>query len=119
MVWNGQNALRWQAWRQGNAALAPGAQHNRYGILCVDCGDLCETGFVWVPKKRIGFATRKRTTHKRWEADHEVELVDGGIHALDNLRSRCCECHGKKTKREYERRGAAARGAGIRAALSA
>lgn len=106
MVWSGQNALRWQAWRSWQETLDPLNHHNRYKIYCFDCGDLCESGFVWVPKKRIGFATRRRHVHKRWEADHEMEIVDGGIHALSNLRPRCCECHDVKTRRERKRRTA-------------
>lgn len=104
MVWNGQNALRWQAWQDWNRDLDPVNRHNRYKIYCVDCGDLCETGFVWVPKKRVGFATRNRSVIKKWEADHEVEIWDGGKHELANLRSRCCECHSEKTERERKRR---------------
>lgn len=108
MVWNGQNALRWQAWKQGpfegdvlrykfRLEFGRYLKRNEYAVYCVGCGDLCETGFVWVPKKRVGFATRRRTTHKKWEADHEIELADGGIHTLENLRSRCRECHVTKT----------------------
>jgi hypothetical protein len=106
MVWNGQNALRWHAWRHpSNTTLfLSGQGPNYYEVRCVDCEELCESGWVWVPKKRVGFATRKRKTFKKWEADHQVELTDGGVHALENLRPRCCECHAKKTTRERRRR---------------
>ena len=101
MVWNGQNAVRWKAWQE---CIAKGAPDNKYIVWCVDCKATCEVGFVWVPKKRIGFATRQRKVHKRWEADHEIELVDGGEHSVENLRPRCCECHARKTERERLRR---------------
>ena len=76
MVWSGQNALRWQAWK------ATDMKGSYYEIHCIDCGDLCETGYVWVPKKRIGFATRKRDTLKTWEADHVVEIVERPEHPV-------------------------------------
>lgn len=101
MVWNGQNAVRWKAWQEG---LAKGAPGNKYFVWCVDCKATCEVGFVWVPKKRIGFATRQRKVYKRWNADHEIELCDGGEHSIENLRPRCCECHIRKTERERIRR---------------
>lgn len=105
MVWNGRNALRWQAWKE-RWLDHKGKNANIYAIICVDCEDICEIGYVWVPKKRVGFATRKRTTLKKWEADHEIEIVDGGLNTIENLRSRCCECHTEKTVRERRRRQA-------------
>jgi 5-methylcytosine-specific restriction endonuclease McrA len=96
MVWTGQNALRWQAWRE--------SPDNRYELHCVDCSELCEVGRVWVPRKRIGFATRQRQVFKPWNADHVVELQDDGAHSLENLRVRCTPCHKTKTKREIDRR---------------
>jgi hypothetical protein len=32
-----------------------------------------------------------------WEADHEIELEDGGEHSVENLRCRCVPCHKRKT----------------------
>lgn len=34
-----------------------------------------------------------------WEADHIVELRDGGEHLLENLQTLCIPCHKAKTKR--------------------
>jgi 5-methylcytosine-specific restriction endonuclease McrA len=106
MVWTGQNAVRWHAWKHplNTTLFLSGKGPNYYEIRCVDCEDLCETGFVWVPKKRVGFATRRRKVWKPWNADHEVEIQDGGEHTLDNLRPRCTCCHDAKTRREHKRR---------------
>lgn len=34
-----------------------------------------------------------------WEADHIIEVRDGGDHLLENLQTLCIPCHKKKTKR--------------------
>lgn len=34
-----------------------------------------------------------------WEADHILEQVRGGAHALDNLQTLCLPCHKRKTAR--------------------
>ena len=114
MCWSGQNALRWQAWKESSdkntvrSETLPQFERflkaNEYAVYCIDCGDLCETGFVYVPKKRIGFTTRNRTVYKKWEADHEIEIQDGGAHTLENLKPRCACCHDAKTRREAARR---------------
>jgi 5-methylcytosine-specific restriction endonuclease McrA len=33
-----------------------------------------------------------------WEADHILEVVNGGAHSLDNLQTLCISCHKAKTK---------------------
>ena len=33
-----------------------------------------------------------------WEADHILEVVNGGTHHLDNLQTLCVPCHKQKTK---------------------
>lgn len=43
----------------------------------------------------FGFTPYKHT----WEADHILELRDGGEHTLDNLQTLCIPCHKEKTKR--------------------
>lgn len=97
MCWNGQNACRWRAWKAGSQrSISP----NAYEIRCVDCNCLCEIGQVYANAKRIGFSTRQRKVIVPWEADHKIELVDGGEHSLANLEPRCHPCHVAKTNRE-------------------
>lgn len=45
--------------------------------------------------RHFGFTPFKHT----WEADHIVELRDGGEHLLENLQTLCIPCHKRKTKR--------------------
>lgn len=47
-----------------------------------------------------------------WEADHIVELADGGPHELQNLQTLCRPCHAAKTAVSARRRAARARGQG-------
>lgn len=46
-----------------------------------------------------------------WEADHIVPVVEGGTHALENLRTLCVPCHKGQTKLLAGRRARARRGA--------
>ena len=41
------------------------------------------------------------------EVDHIIEIVDGGLSVLENLRTLCHECHKKKTTAERHRRSMA------------
>lgn len=76
-TWNSRHAIQWRE-RQAGRPLA-----------CVDCGLIVEgpdpmSGEGQVP----------------WEADHEIPIIDGGPHTLDNLKCRCVPCHSAKTARE-------------------
>lgn len=68
-------------------------------LRCVDCDALCEH----LTDEFNGEGC------VMWEADHELALEDGGEHALENLRARCCPCHRSKTGRENAARAAARR----------
>lgn len=81
VVWNARSAVRWRESRAHDGVIA-----------CVDCGQVCDA-----PTLSQGVY---------WEADHEVPLIDGGAHELDNLRCRCGPCHGAKTARESAERAA-------------
>lgn len=41
-----------------------------------------------------------------WQADHIVELADGGRNAVENLRTLCVVCHAKKTANQATMRAA-------------
>lgn len=97
MVWNARDALRWVASRPENL------DNGQYVVICVDCEDTCETGRP-ATSPRHGFKYRNSVVFKRWEADHEIPLADGGIHNVENLHPRCTECHRRKTRRENSRR---------------
>jgi len=86
VVWSGRDAVRWRERRDHDGVIA-----------CVDCGTVCED--------------HDRRVYEHWEADHEIPLIDGGPHDLDNLRSRCVPCHGRKTSREAAERAARRRAA--------
>jgi hypothetical protein len=45
--------------------------------------------------RHFGFTPFKHT----WEADHIIEVRDGGEHSLANLQTLCIPCHKAKTKR--------------------
>lgn len=98
--WTGRDALRWQA--------SCVSLESRYVLACVDCGQVVETGTA--NKRRAQIVYEKDNPpigedgrfipYPEWEADHEHPIIDGGRHELENLRVRCVECHGAKTKRE-------------------
>lgn len=90
--WSGRDALRWQAARQTEGRAT-------YRLFCVDCGEVCEEGRIQTSRK-TGFHVRRRVELKPWHADHQVPVIDGGPHTLENLRCRCTDCHGIKTKQE-------------------
>lgn len=44
--------------------------------------------------------TRKLNSGDRWQADHIIALVNGGLHAETNLQVLCDWCHKKKTRQD-------------------
>jgi 5-methylcytosine-specific restriction protein A len=52
----------------------------RDNYTCQDCGDVVDG--------------------KNAHVDHIVSLADGGTDELNNLKTRCCGCHSKKTIKE-------------------
>ncbi|MET0601847.1 MAG: HNH endonuclease signature motif containing protein [Baekduia sp.] len=75
-------------------------------LACVDCGEVCEEPDPERYAKGPLFIHSEHVVLKRWEADHELALEDGGAHELDNLRCRCVPCHRAKTARENSARRA-------------
>lgn len=65
-------------------------------VRCADCDVVCE------PEDDNDHGVP-------WDADHEIPLEDSGEHALENLCTRCVQCHSRKTARENTARGAARR----------
>lgn len=88
-VWDPRRAVRIREFRERGA------------IACVDCGTVCEKAPKRESWREVGAAGQ---VLERWDADHEIPLVDGGEHVLENLRSRCVPCHREKTAREAAER---------------
>jgi hypothetical protein len=102
-------------WRGLRAQL--GKRDRGVCALCrVDCRAL-RRAYAQLPKhKRAKFAEgygipsrRRRKTW--WDADHIVPIAEGGLNALDNLRTLCIRCHKAETKSLNARRTAARRAA--------
>lgn len=55
--------------------------------------DECAIGMMVL----LGWSASKAERGILWEADHILPLVEGGSHALDNLRVLCVPCHVKVT----------------------
>lgn len=80
------------------------ARANGYSELrCVDCWTLCSL-YVYCPDEGTWtFDMRPPGTwggaveFEYWEADHKVELEDGGEHVIGNIECRCGRCHRRKT----------------------
>lgn len=50
-------------------------------------------------KREFGFRDWQRVEGMcKWQADHIVEIVDGGSPYLDNIQTLCVPCHKEKTK---------------------
>jgi hypothetical protein len=103
----------WEAatWRGLRARL--GKRDRGVCALCrVDCRAL-RREFARLPKhKRARFAEsygiparRRRATW--WDADHVTPIAEGGLNALDNLRTLCIRCHKSETKSLNARRAQA------------
>lgn len=89
------------------AATRAKARQNGYAELrCEDCHCLCEL-LLYAPDAPVPsrwFMRQTEATFEYWEADHEIELEDGGAHSLANLRCRCGPCHRAKTTRSAAKR---------------
>lgn len=75
-------------------AITPAMRLNvlkRFGavVLCQICGDAEYVAVVQI--------------------DHELALIDGGKHDLDELRPLCIPCHAKKSAREHKNNAKAKR----------
>lgn len=97
-------AIRWIVQRRDNE-------------ICAECGRDCKLVkriFDRVGSSILKYEWRDRSLHPyymvmryfgftpykhTWEADHIVELRDGGEHLLENLQTLCIPCHKRKTKR--------------------
>lgn len=66
----------------------------------VPCSHGCEACCGGYEEFRSGYRMMARC----WEAEHEIPLVDGGEHSIENLRCRCYDCHRAKTVREAKQR---------------
>lgn len=89
--WSGRDALRWQARDKTTG---------QYVLFCVDCGELVEKGQDRMARRMGGHRAKVHTPLKSWEADHQIPVIDGGPHTLENLRCRCTPCHKIKTTAE-------------------
>lgn len=100
----------------------------RDGGICAKCG--CDTGklqrildhaiasqeelgtppeyavFGWWTQRVWAFFTRLGFNEgcSLWEADHVVEVCNGGATALDNMQTLCVPCHKEKTRQMHANR---------------
>lgn len=68
--------------------------------------DCVSYGSGWSVFVRLGFNLHQSL----WEADHVVEVCNGGETHLDNMQTLCVPCHKQKTRKMHADRARARRG---------
>jgi 5-methylcytosine-specific restriction endonuclease McrA len=101
--WSSRDALRWEASLRN--------EDGRYVLACVDCGQVVEEGRCNRRRARLVYHQEtpvdgdgRFSPYPEWQADHQIPVIDGGPHVLENLKVRCVPCHKDKTKREAQMR---------------
>ena len=111
-----------EAWEQAQIARGSSkeirkALKRRDNEICAKCGRDCalvKRVFDKAGSSILKYEWRDRSLHPyymvmryfgfkpyghTWEADHVIEIRDGGEHTLENLQTLCIPCHKEKTKR--------------------
>lgn len=72
---------------------------------------ISEDAAVQLLKKYTGYIAAQRKAYDGivpynplWQADHIVEVADGGDHALENFQTLCTKCHSAKTTASGKKR---------------